>query len=241
MATIAVIQARMSSTRLPGKVLMDLGGQTMLSRVVRRLQRAIGLDGVLVATSVEPDDDAVVEECCRLGVPVCRGSRDDVLDRYYHAARTASAATVVRITADCPLLDPDVVAALVEARARHQADYASNTLERTYPRGLDVEVFTFEALERSWREAKQPHQREHVTPYIYEHPDLFKITSVKLHDATYGHWRWTVDTWDDLQFVRAVYALLPEDSTGWQDVVQVLTAYPNLLHINRNVRQKPLR
>lgn len=231
----------MSSTRLPGKVLMDLGGQTMLARVVRRVQRSAVLDAVVVATSVEPEDDAVVEECVRLGVPVYRGSRDDVLDRFHQAARAAGADVVVRITADCPLMDPEVITEVVEARARSAADYASNTLERTYPRGLDVEALTKKALERCWREAQEPHQREHVTPYIYEHPDLFRLTSVRLPDARYGHWRWTVDTEDDLRFVRAVYTLLPGDSTRWQDVIEVLGAHPHLRDINRHVRQKPLR
>src|SRR5690606_41685999 len=137
-------------------------------------------------------------------------------NRAHRASRAAGPEPVVRITADCPLVDPEVIATVVKARWRHQADYASNTLDRSYPRGLDVEAFTFDTLERCWHEARQPHQREHVTPYIYEHPDRFKLMSVRLPDSTYGHWRWTVDTEDDLRFVRAVYALLPSDSAGWQ-------------------------
>src|SRR5215813_10564723 len=170
----AIIQARMGSTRLPGKVLMDIGGRTALARVVARVSRASLVSDVIVATSDLPNDERIVEECNRLGVSCFRGSESDVLDRYYRAAQEFEADVVVRITSDCPVIDPQLVDDAIRVFQLHEADYASNVIPRTYPRGLDTEVFATQAMAWAWLEAREPYQREHVTPYLYEHPEIFK-------------------------------------------------------------------
>ena len=240
MRVVAIIQARMGSSRLPGKVLQDIGGSTMLARVVRRTQRAASLDEVIVATTVETDDEVIVAECKRLSVPVFRGDKEDVLDRYYQAAQAYHAAIIVRITSDCPLIEPEVVDQVVRACLDAQADYASNTLQRTYPRGLDTEVMTLSALELAWRQATEPYQRIHVTPYLYQHPDQFKLLSVT-DDQDHSRYRWTVDTPDDLAFVREVYRRLDnDDAIRWTQVLDLLEREPALLRINTGVPQKEL-
>lgn len=230
----------MSSTRLPGKVLMDICGQTMLARVARRVQRANTLDAVIVATTIESQDDAIVEEAVRLGVSVFRGSEEDVLDRYYQAATTYALDAVVRITSDCPLIDAELIDEVIQhfLQAQPRCDYAANTLERTYPRGLDVEVVWLDTLACAWREAKEPYQRVHVTAFIREHPERFRLLSV-VGGGQCGELRWTVDTADDLYFVREVYSRLNNaEYPGWREVLAVLEANPGLMKINAHVRQK---
>ncbi len=240
MSTIAIVQARMGSTRLPGKVLERLGEDTMLGRVVRRLGRAALLDGVAVATTDQGDDDAVVREAAALGVRAFRGDAEDVLDRFHRATQALGADVVVRITADCPFIDPEIVDQVVRAFHEHQADYASNILERTYPRGLDTEVFSRAALRRTWAEATEPFEREHVTPYFYRHPTRFRLYSLRA-PGDYSPYRWTVDTAEDLTFARAVYeAFGGDDRFSWMDVVRLLEARPELPRLNRDVPQKPL-
>jgi len=240
MKTVAIIQARMGSTRLPGKVLMDLGGRSALARVVRRVRRCSRVDEVVVATTCSRADDAIVRECEALDVKALRGSEDDVLDRYYRAAREFVAEIVVRITADCPLIAPDVVDQTIAALVNESADYASNVFPRTYPRGLDVEAFTMNALSQAWREADQGYQREHVTPYFYEHPEIFRSTSVRnRHD--YNQYRWTLDTADDLALLRAIYDRLGNrDDFDWREAIEVMQSEPELSTINAHVRQKAL-
>jgi spore coat polysaccharide biosynthesis protein SpsF len=240
MKIVALIQARTGSTRLPGKVLQEIGGKTMLARVVERVRRAKQIDEVSVATTDRPADDAILEECKRLGVKVSRGDQDDVLDRYYRAAQLAKAEAVVRITSDCPLIDPEVIDKTVSAFLEAKPDYASNALERTYPRGLDTEVMSFTALSRAWQEARKPHEREHVTPYIYEHPDKFKLLPVT-GPGDFSSYRWTVDTEEDLEFVRAVYARFKDNPEfSGRDVLDLLEREPELQAINQNVQQKAL-
>lgn len=240
MKVVAIIQARMGSTRLPGKVLRDIGGMTMLARVVRRVQRAQRLTQVVVATSTEASDAAIVEACNRLGVPVAQGSESDVLDRYYQAAREFQADVVVRITADCPLIDPEVSDKVVAAFLREKPDYASNTVERTYPRGLDTEVMTITALERAWREAQEPYQRVHVTPYFYQNPELFRLWFVT-EAEDYSQYRWTVDTPEDLAFVQAVYARMGNrDDFTWREVLSLVQRDTELTEMNADIRQKSL-
>jgi spore coat polysaccharide biosynthesis protein SpsF len=240
MKVVAIVQARTGSTRLPGKVLKDIGGETMLSRVVGRLRRARLVNEVLIATTDLAVDDAIVTECRKGSVPVSRGDERDVLDRYFRAAQLAKAEVVVRITSDCPLIDPEItdktIAAFIEARP----DYASNVMQRTYPRGLDTEVMTVTALERAWRQARKPYEREHVTPYIYEHPEDFNLLSVTGEEDQSSH-RWTVDTPQDLEFVCAVYGRLgTEAAFGWRDVLELLQREPQLADLNSFVQQKPV-
>jgi spore coat polysaccharide biosynthesis protein SpsF len=240
MNIIAIIQARMGSTRLPGKVLKDLGGDTVLARVVRRVERSEEINRVVVATSDASCDDAIVEECTRLGVDCFRGSEDDVLDRYYRAAASLSPEVIVRITSDCPAIDGGIVDKTIRTFCEEHADYASNALERTYPRGLDNEVLTLATLERCWREAKHPYQRAHVTPYVYENPSLFRMVSVK-GEADYSRHRWTLDTPEDLDFLRALYGRLGNrDDFSWREALAVVEREPDLAEMNRHIAQKAL-
>ena len=238
MKVVAIVQARMGSTRLPGKVLKDLEDESVLARVVNRLRRARLLDDVLIATTDRPADDFIVQECRRYSVAVSRGDQEDVLDRYYRAAQLAKADAVVRVTSDCPLIDPEITDKTIAAFLEAKCDYASNVQVRTYPRGLDTEVFTFQALGRAWHAARQPYQRVHVTPFIYEHPQEFQLVSVT-GDKDYSSHRWTVDTPQDLEFLRAVYARLTDKPMFlWTDVLEVLGREPELVEINRSIQQK---
>lgn len=237
---VAIIQARMGSTRLPGKALMDIHGRTMLARVVRRTRRFLLISEVIVATTTKKADEAILQECRQLDIPVFRGSEQDVLDRYYHAAKAFSADAIVRITSDCPLIDPEIIQKVVQAYLKGCADYASNTLARTYPRGLDVEVFSFWALEKAWRDASKDYEHVHVTPFIYQHPEKFRLLSVTA-DENLSFYRWTVDTEDDLNLVRAIYEELHmDDEFTWNDVLTMLKRKPELADINRHIRQKSL-
>jgi len=238
--TIVIIQARMGSTRLPGKVLMDIAGETMLSWVVRRAQKAKKIDGVLVATTTAVSDQAVEQECQRLSVPVFRGSEQDVLDRYQCAAASAGAEVVVRITADCPFIDPTVIDDVVTVFQKTKADYASNTLRRTFPRGLDVEVMTSDALGRAWKEAHLSYEREHVTPYLFEHSKLFHLENIE-HTTDLSQFRLTVDTAEDFQLVREIYKRLEKkEASSLQDVIALLEDDPALAQINHCIQQKSL-
>jgi len=240
MRVLALIQARMGSTRLPGKVLKDLAGATVLERVVSRVRRCRLVSDVVVATSAEPADDVILNECQRLGTEAFRGSEQDVLDRYYRAAQQAGAEVVVRITSDCPLIDPEVSDKTIQKFLVERPDYASNALERTYPRGLDTEVMTFAALECAWTEARQAYQREHVTPFLYQHPERFKLLSVK-GDHDYSQYRWTLDTPEDLEFLRAVYARsIDHQDLSWRDVLNIVQREPELAEMNRHIVQKTI-
>lgn len=241
MRVVAIIQARMGSTRLPGKVLKDLGGETVLARVVNRTRRATLVDEVVVATSVLPADDAIARECEGLKVACFRGDELDVLDRYYRAAQKFAADAIVRITADCPLIDPELIDAAIRSRLDQKADYASNSLVRSYPRGLDVEVFTADALARAWSAAKEEYQRIHVTPYLYENPKAFKVISTA-EEMDHSNHRWTLDTAEDLELLRAVYKHFGNrDSIRWIEVLDLMEAHPELAALNSHVRQKTLR
>lgn len=240
MKIVAIIQAHMGSTRLPGKVLRNIGGRTMLARVVRRARRAKSLSAVVVACSTETADAAIVRECDSLGTDSFRGSDTDVLDRYFQAARAFPADAYVRITSDCPVIDPDVIDGVIAHFEGGSFDYVSNTVQRTFPRGLDTEIFTSAGLERVWREALEPYQRVHVTPYFYQHPDRFRLGQVK-QSRDMSELRWTVDTPEDLNFITAVYeALGGDDEFSWRAVLDLVAARPELAEINLRVRQKAL-
>lgn len=270
--TVAIIQARMASSRLPGKVLMDLAGTPMLGRVVERTRQARSTDAVVVATTDEPSDDPIVEYCEASHIDVIRGSHFDVLDRYYAAAQARQAGIIIRITADCPLIDPGLIDNTVGAllgKAGGGAgsrgtqaqifDFAANRLpppwRRTYPIGLDTEACTLAALARAWREAKEPVEREHVMPFLYEGVRLqqdearlwsgtsahgFRVALLN-HTEDLGFMRWTVDRADDLEFVRRVLGHLGDlPGYTWLDVVELLKAHPELAEINAGVKHKTL-
>jgi spore coat polysaccharide biosynthesis protein SpsF (cytidylyltransferase family) len=238
---IAIVQARMSSTRLPGKVLLPFGERPMIGWVFRQLSWSKMLTGAVLATSEDASDDRLCSWAADNGVPVSRGSLHDVLDRFDRAAEAREADIVVRITGDCPLIDPLVVDAVVAAYCASYppADYASNVSVRTYPRGLDVEVFGRNALREAVRGASKAYEREHVTPFLYEHPDRFRLLSVENRENLSQH-RWTVDTPEDAEFVRQIISRIPHDPIRWQDVLTILREEPSLTSINEGIRQQPL-
>lgn len=238
---VAIIQARMASSRLPGKVLADLGEQPVLAWVVRRAARASGIDQVVVATSVAAED-AVIEAFCNEKGYICiRGNLHDVLDRYLQAAHENDAEVVIRLTGDCPFIDPEMLAENLHIflNADPPLDFAANRLpgNRTIPIGLDTEICTTKALEVAWREAQEPHQREHVMPFFYEHPERFNILHIE-HRPNLGNYRWTLDTAEDLQFLRQIVAHFKDDQFSWKDVLSFVKAHPELAEINSNVQHK---
>jgi spore coat polysaccharide biosynthesis protein SpsF (cytidylyltransferase family) len=232
---VAIIQARMGSSRLPGKSLAEIEKRPMLWHVIQRVKRARMVDRVVVATSTAPADDAIENMCQENGVPCYRGSENDVLDRFYHAALAEKPAKVVRITADCPLIDPEVIDRVVRRFERGDLDYASNAMVRSYPDGLDTEVFSFSVLERAWHEANKASEREHVTPYLRS--EKFRTANVE-NDSTslHQHYRWTVDEVEDLEFIRAVYkAFRDRETFGMKDVLELIEKNPGLEKMNSEI------
>ena len=239
MTAMAIVQARMTSTRLPGKVLLPLGGETMLSRLIYRLRRAEACDAIVVATTDNSTDDPVAELCARLDVPCTRGSEHDVLGRYVAAAAQHDAERLVRVTADCPLLDPAIVDQLVEEHASSGCDYVSNMLPPTWPYGMAVEVFSHAALISAHECATKASDREHVTPYIYGHPERFELRNVRNPTDLSGH-RWTVDTPADYELVSrlfdAVYPGNPNFTLA--DLLATIAQHPEWTQINQHIEQK---
>lgn len=242
MRRVAILQARMTSTRLPGKILMELAGRPMLSWQLDRLKRCTSLDEIVVATTTNSSDDPVVELADLQQVAWSRGSEHDVLGRYLAAARGAKADVVVRVTGDCPLIDPVVVDQVIAALEHPDAacDYASNVLERTFPRGLDTEALFAETLYRVGRLAKSAQAREHVTAYIVqERPELFVRRSVRDKEDN-SDLRWTVDTPDDLETIRRIYeqAGLAERSVPYPELVRWVRERPEIANLNAHIAQK---
>ncbi len=271
---IAIIQARMASTRLPEKIMLPIGGKPMLEWVFNRTLRAREVTNVVVATTIDPSDNSVVSLCKEKGFQVFRGSVHDVLDRYYQTAKKMQADVIVRITADCPLIDPCLIDEAVNLLVRGSFskengayplqtsfDFVANRLPppwgRSYPIGLDLEVFTFDFLEDAWRSATELHQREHVTPYFYEDipaenlkfmgPDIrYRVTKTRgnrvialiHHTTNFGDRRWTVDTPDDLKLVRSIVSHFKDDKFTWEDVLRLTMEKPELNLINAHVHHK---
>ncbi|MSP59285.1 MAG: acylneuraminate cytidylyltransferase [Myxococcales bacterium] len=239
MKRVVIIQARMTSTRLPGKVLRDLAGRPMLAQQIARLRRCQAIDALCLATTINATDDPVAALGAEEGVTVHRGDEHDVLARYLGAAAQCQADVVVRITADCPLIDPAILDAVVATLLATPCDYASNTLTRTYPRGLDVEAFHVDVLRRMARLATSPMAREHVTYFLHrERPELFLHR--ELTDTTdNSDLRWTVDTEDDLALVRRIYqeAGLPDRFGAYPDLVALVRRSKELSALNAHVRQ----
>lgn len=257
---VAIIQGRMTSSRLPGKILADIAGQPMLARVFARTSRAATVSETLFATTTDASDDPVAEYCDWSGIPVRRGSLYDVLDRYYQSAKEAKADVVVRITADCPVIDPALIDDVVRTLLDGEYDFVCNRLPppwtRTYPIGLDVEACTFKVLAKAWKEAKEPQQREHAMPYFYEGVELTTVNRqlqsgvsprgfniALLHNPTdFGDYRWTVDTPEDLEFMRQVYSHFDgRDDFTWKEVLDLVHDQPELMKINAGVQHKTLK
>lgn len=240
MSVLAIIQARMGSTRLPGKVLLPLGGVPMVLQVAHRAARIAGVDDVVIATSTLPEDNALAICAVEAGVACFRGDQYDVLDRYYRCALERRASVVVRITADCPLLSPAVSSRVVAAFLGGGCDYASNCGSRTYPRGLDTEVISFDALGVAWREAVAPPDREHVTAFIEMRPERFRLRNVADPDAAdHSALRWTVDEPADYDLVRLIYDAFPGRADfEYDEVLALLELHRDWATLNRDVHQK---
>lgn len=237
--TAVIVQARMGSSRLPGKVLMPLAGRTVLAHVLARRRAIEGADVVCCATTTAAGDDPVADEALRLGADVFRGSEDDVLARYHDTAAACGAGVIMRVTSDCPLLDPGVAAAVLRLRAETGADYAANNMPPGWPHGLDCEAFTAAALAAAEKNARAAGEREHVTPWLRNHPG---ITRANLEGPGAAGHRWTLDYPEDLAFFEALFAHLPPPPAlpGMEDVLSVLERHPEIAAINA-MRHDPAR
>jgi len=235
---VGILQARMSSKRLPGKVLKMILGRPMLARQLERVARCAALDQLIVATSKEETDDPIESLCQSVSVRCYRGSLDDVLDRFYQCAHSAEASHVVRLTGDCPLADPNLIAELVDFYREQDADYASNCRPPTLPDGLDAEVFSIAALDAAWRESVDPYEREHVVPFILRRPERFATINWKWKDDL-SDLRWTVDELEDFEFVTRVYEYLFHKTPNFDlnDVLMLIQQHPQLKEINGHFLQ----
>ena len=244
MKTMAIVQARMTSTRLPGKVLLPILGIPMLSLQLERMRRATSIDGIVIATTVNAADDLIVELCVQYGVAYFRGSENDVLSRYAEAAHAFGIDVVVRVTSDCPLIEPELIdkAVAVFLQAHGDLDYVSNTLQPSFPNGLAVEVFSRQVLDQAHRLAVQHAEREHVTPYIYWRPQEFRLKSLT-HSENLSHHRWTVDTPEDFELVSKIYGVLylQDPNFDMKQILQLLDRHPAWMQINGHIAQKVLQ
>jgi spore coat polysaccharide biosynthesis protein SpsF len=233
---LAILQARMSSSRLPGKVLMDLHGMPMILRQIERIQQSERIDKLIVATSIDPRDDQLVEALGEAGVSVRRGPLDDVLERFRLVVQEFNPDTIVRLTADCPLIDPDVIDQVIFQHVLSGADYSANALNPTYPDGLDVECIETKAFLDLTGLSLSAMEREHVTMGIYSRPDQFNINSVE-QEPNISHLRWTVDVFDDLNFARLVYSSLYDQNPRFRqrDVLDFVTKHPERSRTDREV------
>ena len=243
MKAVVIVQARMTSTRLPGKVMKRVLGKPLLEYQLERLRRVTLADEIVVATTTNAEDQPIVDLCERLDVPCFRGSERDVLARYYEAATQHPADAVVRVTSDCPVIDPAVVIEVIRyyRDQRDRLDYVSNGLSRTYPRGMDTEVFSYQALREAYVEATDEPEREHVTPFIYRRPKRYRLANVAFRKDASRH-RWTVDTREDFELVRRIIEGLYPGNRNFTlaDMLELIEAHPDWAEINAHVEQKEL-
>jgi len=237
--TVIIIQARMGSTRLPGKVFKTVAGKSLLAHQLARVEKVQGADRMVVACTEHERDDVIAEFCEREGVCLFRGSEEDVLSRYHGAAEKFGATVVVRLTSDCPLMDATVVDAVIDKFNQGGYDYVSNTINRSFPRGLDVEVFSRKALDIAQKQATEPSDREHVTPFIYRQPEKFTLGDV-FYSSDQSHHRWTVDTPEDFLLIsKVIEALYPKDpGFRMEEVLALLERHPDWATINAHIEQK---
>lgn len=235
-----IVQARMASTRLPGKIMKEILGKPILEHVILRLMPVKNTDKIVIATTKNARDDIVAELARKLGVGIFRGSEDNVLERFYEAADQFHLDPIVRITSDCPLIDSGVVERVINFYCERQpVDYVTTGIERTFPRGMGAEVFSFKTLEKAYKEATKNYEKEHVTPYIYENRMKFKIGIYK-NDVDYSHHRWTVDTIEDFELVNIIYSKLYRQKANFSfgDILHLFEEEPELIKINQDIRQK---
>jgi len=233
---ICIVQARMSSTRLPNKVLMELGGKPVLSQVINQLSFSKKINQIIVATSTSKEDDAIIQWAKQNKIDYFRGDLDDVLKRFYDTAKYFQADIIVRITADCPLIDPEIVDEVIKQYIKTNSDYVSNTNPPRFPDGLDTEVFSFYALESAYKNASLKSEREHVTPFIRNNPTVFKIGNYEI-EKNYESMRWTLDNTEDYHFLKNIYNRLIkyDDYIHWQDVISLLDNKPDIMNINSHL------
>ncbi|AWI03683.1 cytidylyltransferase domain-containing protein [Clostridium drakei] len=244
MNVVCIVQARIGSTRLPGKVLKKVCGKTVLEHDIDRLKRVKNIDEIVIATTNLQQDDIIVKESERLGVKYFRGSEKNVLSRYYYAAKENNAEVIVRVTSDCPLIDSEITEEIIQYYIdnNYKYDYVSNTVARTYPRGLDTEVFSFTALEKAFCETVLDKDKEHVTPYIWEDTNTFKL-GYFVNDIDYSDLRWTLDTKDDFELIKTIYEHLyleKGNDFNMKDILNLYENYPQLAEINKNIVQKEI-
>lgn len=241
MKTVIIVQARMTSTRLPGKVLKKVLDKPLLEYQIERLLRVKMADEIVIATTINDTDLPIIELCNRLSVPFFRGSEEDVLSRYYKAALSYKADIIVRVTSDCPIVDPQVIDKVIQFYVEHypKYDYVSNCLERTYPRGMDTEVFSFKVLDDAFKEATIQSDREHVTPFIYRQPHRYRLANV-ISSENQSQYRWTVDTSEDYQLIKKIIVnLYPINQFfNLQDCVTLINKNPEWKRINIHIKQK---
>lgn len=239
MKTVIIVQARMTSTRLPGKVLKSVLGKPLLEYQIERLRRVKNANQIVIATTVNETDQPIVDFCKRLDIAYYRGSEEDVLSRYYEAATKYDADVVVRVTSDCPLIDPQVIDQTIKHFLENDCDYVSNNLERTYPRGMDTEVFSYQGLHTAFAEAVEKPEREHVTPFFYRHPERFRLASIQ-YNENFSQYRWTVDTSEDFELIckiiEALYPVKPDFTL--EDVLELIKKCPDWHLINAHIEQK---
>lgn len=242
MKVVCIVQARVGSTRLPGKVLKKICGKTVLEHVINRLKLVSNIDEIVIATTIGEKDNVIVDEAIRLGVKCFRGSENDVLSRYHFAAKESNADIVVRVTSDCPLLDSDVCRKVIDyLKNNSEYDYVSNTIKRSYPRGLDVEVFSVNAIERTYKEAKKDYEKEHVTPYIWQNEEKFKVAQI-IDTIDNSNLRLTLDTKEDFELIKYIYENLYRDGQIFRlkEVLELYKKNPKIFEINREIEQKKI-
>jgi len=232
----AIVQARMGSIRLPGKMLIDIVGRPLIQHIIDRVSQSKKINNIIIATTNNLQDEILVEFAKKNSLNYFIGDEEDVLDRFYQAAKRFNIETIVRITADNPFKDPKILDEIISYYIEHygEYDYISNTLKPTYPDGLDVEIFSFATLKKAWSEAQRPSEREHVTPYIWKHPELFKLKNIEYHKDL-SSLRWTLDDEGDLTFVREVYSRLYKKGKIFlmDDILKLLNRNPRLIDINK--------
>ncbi|MDP2950879.1 MAG: glycosyltransferase family protein [bacterium] len=237
----AIIQARTTSSRLPNKVLMNIEEKPMVFWVLKRVAKAKTIKQIILAIPEGRDNDALEYFAKENKILCYRGSENDVLSRYYEAAKQFKATTIVRITADCPFIDPKIIDQVVSAHKHSKVDYTSNVIERTFPQGFDVEVFSFKALEEAYFKAEGNFRREHVTPYFYENPNCFKLHNViAKKELSRPELRLTVDTKEDFEMTEKVYSHFKNKMFYALDLIKYLDSRPELKALNQDINQKPI-
>lgn len=245
MGVLCIIQARLGSTRLPGKVLKKLSGKSVLEHVIYRVSKSNLIDQIIVATTTNKEDDKIIDECLKIGVNYYRGDENNVLSRYYETAFDKGYETIIRITSDCPLIDPKIIDNMIRyfnnENEKYRLDYLSNSLKETFPRGFDVEIFTFNSLKEAYENATLEYEKEHVTPYIYLNQDKFTIKNY-YNSNKYQNYRLTLDTYEDYLVIKNIYDnIYKEDRMFfYEDIISYLNQYPEIANINQHIKQKKL-